>query len=95
MQPRLLQSDVVIFLDVPEDTCTGRAEIRIEAEQYSPNQDIAAGCIYGEVRERQMEVIKYFHESLRPKLINLLSELGGERVVTICSYDDVTLGCET
>ncbi|MDH5547687.1 MAG: hypothetical protein OEZ43_19085 [Gammaproteobacteria bacterium] len=89
MQQRLFQSDVVIFLDVPADTCSERADNRIKAEEYSPNQDIAEGCIYGNVRERQMEVIKYFHESLRPKLIDFLSKLDSERVLTIGSYDDL------
>jgi adenylate kinase family enzyme len=95
MQQRLLQSDVVIFIDVPEDICTERAEKRIEAEKYSPNQDIAAGCIYGEVRNRQMEVIKHFHESLRPKLVRFLSGLRNGKVVTVCGYDELNIEIET
>lgn len=38
-----------------------------------------------------MEVINYFHESLRPKLIDFLSELGYERVITIDCYDDLKI----
>jgi adenylate kinase family enzyme len=92
MQQRLLQSDVVIFLDVPMDICTERAEKRIEAEKYAPNQDITVGCIYGEVQKRQMEVIKHFHESLRPKLVSFLAGLGSGRVQTVRSNDDLNIG---
>lgn len=91
MQQRVLQSDVVIFLDVPEDICTERAERRIDAEKYSPNQDVAEGCIYGEVRSRQIEVIKNFQESIRPKLVAFLSGLGSGRVVTVHSSDELNI----
>jgi adenylate kinase family enzyme len=91
MQQRLIQSDVVIFLDVPEDICIERAEKRIEAEKYSSNQDVAVGCIYGEVRNRQIEVINNFHESLRPKLVSFLSGLESGRVVTVCSYEELDI----
>jgi adenylate kinase family enzyme len=91
MQQRLIQSDVVIFLDVPEDICIERAEKRIEAEKYSSNQDVAVGCIYGEIRNRQIEVINNFHESLRPKLVSFLSGLESGRVVTVCSYEELDI----
>ena len=91
MQRRLIQSDAVIFLDVSEEICVERAENRIEAEKYSPNQDVAVGCIYREVRNRQMEVINNFHESLRPKLVSFLSGLESGKVVTVCSYEDLDI----
>ena len=91
MQQRLIQSDAVIFLDVSEEICVERAENRIEAEKYSPNKDVAVGCIYGEVRNRQMEVINNFHESLRPKLVSFLSGLQSGKVVTVCSYDELDI----
>ena len=91
MQQRLIQSDVVIFLDVSEDICIDRAEKRIEAEKYSPNQDVTVGCIYGEVRNRQMEVINNFHESLRPKLVSFLSGLESGKVLTVCSYEELNI----
>ena len=95
MQQRLLQSDVVIFLDVSEDICIERAETRIEAEKFSPNQNVATGCIYGEVRSQQMEMIKHFHESLRPKLVSLLSGFGSGKVLTVRSQDDLNIVNET
>ncbi len=91
MEQRLTQSDVVIFLDMPEDTCIERAEKRIEAEKFSPNQDVAMGCIYGEVRNRQIEVISNFHESLRPKLVSFLSGLESGKVVTVCSDEELNI----
>lgn len=91
MQQRLITSDVVIFLDVSEDICIERAEKRIEVERYSPNQDVAVGCVYGEVRSQQMEVIKSFHESLRPKLVRFLLGLESGKVVTVCSYEDLNI----
>lgn len=91
MQQRLIQSDAVIFLDVSEEICVERAENRIEAEKYSPNQDIAVGCIYGEVRNQQMEVINSFHESLRPKLVSFLSGLESGKVLTVCSYEELDI----
>jgi adenylate kinase family enzyme len=95
MQKRLIQSDVVIFLDISEESCVERAENRIEAEKYTPNQDVAVGCIYGEVRNRQMEVISNFHESLRPKLISFLSGLESGKVVTVCRYEELDIENKT
>jgi hypothetical protein len=91
MLQRLIQTGAVIFLDVSEEICVERAEKRIETEKYSPNQDVAAGCIYGEVRNRQMEVINNFHESLRPKLVSFLSGLESGKVVTFCSYEKLDI----
>jgi adenylate kinase family enzyme len=91
MQQRLIQSDAVIFLDVSKEICVERAENRIEAEKYSPNQDVAVGCIYGKVRNRQKEVINSFHDSLRPKLVSFLSGLESGKVVTVCSYEELDI----
>lgn len=83
MEHRISESDVVIFLDVPVDVCKNRAETRIVQERYEPNSDITAGCVYGSVKELQMEAIEHFHRELRPKLLKYLSGISPEKVRVI------------
>ncbi len=83
MEYRISKSDVVIFLDVPVGVCKSRAETRIERERYEPKPDITAGCVYGSVKELQMEAIEHFHHELRPKLLKYLSGIAPERVRVI------------
>jgi adenylate kinase family enzyme len=91
MEDRISLSDIVIFMDVPVAVCKERAEIRIKEERLSPNPYITEGCIYNDMKERQMDVIEYFHQTLRPKLINYLSRFGQERVRVIRSYSELNI----
>lgn len=95
MEKRISRSDLTIFLDVPASLCKERAELRIEKEMLSPNKDITAGCVYGKVRNRQMEIIDYFNETLRPRLVAILSGLSNEKVLIINSYSDLDIENET
>ena len=85
MEQRLSESDIIVFLDVPIDLCKERAKIRIKEDQLSPNLNITEGCVYGDVRQHQLEVIEYFHNELRPKLISYLSGFNPNKVKVINS----------
>ena len=83
LEERIFESDIVIFLDVPIKICKERAKYRMEQERLSPNLDITKGCVYGEMEDRQMEVIEYFHNELRPKVLELLSRIESDNVKII------------
>ena len=91
MERRILKSDAVIFLDVPVELCKKRAEIRIKEESFSPNSNITSGCVYGKVKDRQMEVIENFHRDLRPKIINYLLNFSQEKVQVIRDYSELNI----
>ena len=83
LEQRLLISDMVIFLDVPISVCKEHALNRIEQEKWSRNPHITEDCLYGEVKEKQLEVIENFQSFLRPKIIALLEKVGQEKVKVI------------
>jgi adenylate kinase family enzyme len=95
LEKRLTLSDLVIFLDVPVPLCIKRAEDRIISEKYSPNSDVTEGCVYGDMRNRQKEVIYHFNDLLWAKLISFLSSLSKTQVITISSYSELESENET
>lgn len=95
MEERLSRSDLVIFMDVSIDLCKARAESRIAEERLAPNPDIAEGCRYGDVKDRQMEVIEYFHNSLRPKLVEYFAKPNHNNIKVINKYADLSFKSET
>ena len=95
LERRISESDIVIFLDVPVELCKKKAEIRIKEESLTPNPNITSGCVYGEVKDHQMEVIEYFNSELRSKLSDYLSSLSQEKVKVISSYSELNIDNET
>jgi adenylate kinase family enzyme len=95
MELRISEADIVIFVDVPIDVCKARAEKRIGEERLSRNPYITEGCEYTSVKDRQMEVIEYFHSSLRPKIIDMLSGFSKEKVIIISDYSGLNVENET
>lgn len=91
MELRMSLSDLVIFFDSPVSLCKERARIRIDAEGLSPNQDITTGCIYGEVQQKQMNVIEQFHRELRPRLVSYLAMLDPIKVRVITSLEELEI----
>ena len=91
MTRRIVESDCVIFLDVPMGVCKARAETRIEQERLSENIHITAGCAYRDVKALQMEVIERFHNELRPRLLEYLSGFSPEKIRVISDLDGVVL----
>jgi len=91
MEQRISESDIVIFVDIPVDLCKKRAKKRIKKERFLPNPYISKGCKYSDVKERQMEVIEYFHNELRPKLVKCLSKLNQEKVIIVSNYSGLNL----
>jgi hypothetical protein len=60
---------------VPVKICLKHALGRIAKEKLDQNPHITTGCVYGEAKEKQMELIEYFHSHTRPELIALLERL--------------------
>ena len=94
MVRRLSVSDIVIFLDVSVKVCKERAEIRIKEEKSTSNPYITPGCIYQNVKDRQMELIDHFHSELRPEIFNVLSNLDRVRVEIISKYSELIMDRE-
>jgi len=95
MVDRITKSDRVIFLDVPASVCKAQAEKRIKEEKIFPNPNIIRGCVYSKVRDRQMKVIDNFHNDLRPRILELLSNLGTNRAEIISSIKELNIVRET
>jgi adenylate kinase family enzyme len=95
MLRRISESDTVIFLDVSVDICKERVRNRIKEESISPNLNITSGCVYSEMKDRQMEVIEYFHNDMRPKILEYLSRLSWEKVKIVSDYSELNMGNET
>ena len=89
MTRRFVESDCVIFMDVPMDVCKARAETRIKQEQLTENMHITAGCAYRDAKALQMEVIENFHHELRPRLLAYLSGFSAEKIRVTGDLDGV------
>ena len=87
MARRIVQSDCVVFLDVPVAVCKARAETRIEQEKLTQNPHITPGCVYAEVKALQIEVIEHFHNELRPQLLEYLSGFNPEKIRVISELE--------
>ncbi len=92
MEKRISKSDIVIFLDVPVELCIKRAGIRIKEEMKYPNKNITKGCVYSNVKELQMEIIKNFHKSLRPKLVSYLSSINQGKLKIVSDPKELQYG---
>lgn len=92
---RIMASDLVIFLDTPLALCKERAQKRMRAEQLAPNDNITADCVYGDVKDLQMNVIDNFHTKSRPKIMNYLSDLNPEKIRIVCSLDELNIENKT
>jgi hypothetical protein len=59
-------------LDTPLELCRQRAQVRIEEDRLSPDRFMADGCRYGDVVEKQWEVIDYFERYARPEIDRMI-----------------------
>ncbi len=95
MGHRMSLSDLIIFLDTPINLCKERAEARMFDEKHAPNNNITTGCVYGEVKQKQLDVIEQFHSELRPKLIKYLAMFDPMKVRVITSFEELSIENET
>ena len=65
LQERFARADLIVHLDTPISLCQERATRRIAADNLVKNPFMAAGCRYGEVVDRQAEVIRHFATKVR------------------------------
>ncbi len=88
---RLDESDMIIFLDIPVEICKERAEKRIQDEESNPNPFITEGCVYGNMRDKQIKVIDTFQNTFRAILVKYLSGIDQEKVRIITELSDLNL----
>ena len=69
---RFNRAETVVFLDTPLELCRRRAGIRIEEDRLSPDRFMADGCRYGDVVEKQWEVIDYFERCARSEIERMI-----------------------
>lgn len=81
---RFAQADLIVHLDTPVAICHERAAQRIGDDRMMKNRFMAAGCRYGDVVEKQAEVIRHFDESLCDRILTLLAaNFAGKRQVRL------------
>lgn len=72
MRERFNRAEAIVFLDTPLEICRRRAEVRIEEDRVVPDRFMANGCRYGEVVEKQWEVIDYFERCARSEIERMI-----------------------
>lgn len=73
MRERFGCADLIVHLDTPLALCQERATRRIAADNLVKNPFITAGCRYGDVVDRQAEVIHHFSAHLRSEIETALA----------------------
>lgn len=69
---RFEHADMIVHVDTPAAICRERANRRITEDQIAKNRFMADGCRYGDVVERQAEVIGHFEEKLSHQIRAIL-----------------------
>ncbi|HEY4249314.1 MAG TPA: hypothetical protein VGM64_21000 [Lacunisphaera sp.] len=72
MRERFARAEIIVHLDTPLELCCRRAQVRIEEDRLSPDRFMAEGCRYGDVVEKQWEVIDYFERCARPEIERMI-----------------------
>lgn len=72
LNERFRRADLIVHLDTPLPLCEKRAELRMVEDQATKNRFMAGGCRYGDVAQRQLEVIRYFESKLRGEIETVL-----------------------
>ena len=75
LKQRFEAADTIIYLDFPVEYCLQRAQERLEKDKILPNPFVPANSPYEAKKGKQEEVIKFFHEEWRPKILSLMDSL--------------------
>jgi len=70
---RFRRADLIVHLDTPLALCQERAGQRLAEDRVTKNRYMAEGCPYGDVIERQAEVIRHFEGEVRGTIETLLA----------------------
>lgn len=65
---RFSRADLIVHVDTPPALCEERARLRMAEDQRTKNRFMSEGCRYGDVAQRQLEVIRYFESKLRGEI---------------------------
>lgn len=65
---RFRRADLIVHVDTPPALCEERAKLRMAEDQRTKNRFMSEGCNYGDVAQRQVEVIRYFENKLRGEI---------------------------
>ena len=71
---RFTQAEQIIFLDAPLEVCLERANQRTEEDKAIPNRFLPENCRFEEIHEQHLAFIKDFYETIRPTILDLLSQ---------------------
>lgn len=69
---RFRRADLIVHLDTPRSHCEERAKLRMTEDRDAKNRFMAEGCRYGDVAQRQLEIIRHFDGKLRDEIDALL-----------------------
>jgi len=69
---RFRRADLIVHLDTPPTLCEERARLRMREDQLTKNRFMSEGCRYGDVVQRQLDVIRYFESKLRDEIETVL-----------------------
>lgn len=70
---RFRLADLIVHLDAPFALCQQRAGVRRAEDLVTKNRFMADGCRYGDVVERQGELIRYFDREMRGAIETVLA----------------------
>ncbi|MDX5346618.1 MAG: hypothetical protein LPK19_05175 [Hymenobacteraceae bacterium] len=79
LKQRFEASDTIIYLDYPVELCLQRAQQRLQQDLEQPSPFLPDNCPYAEKAEKQQEVIRFFQQEWRPKILALQQLLSNGR----------------
>lgn len=79
LKKRFEAADTIIYLDFPAEYCLQKAQERLEKDRISPNPFVPENSPYAAKAHKQEEVIKFFQQEWRPKILNLMESLKPQR----------------
>lgn len=70
---RFRRAELIVHLDTPLAVCQERAARRLAEDQVAKNRFMADGCRYGDVVDRQAEIIRHFAGQVRSDIASVLA----------------------
>ncbi|MFC5270794.1 hypothetical protein [Adhaeribacter terreus] len=79
LKQRFEAADTIIYLDFPVEYCLQRAQERLEKDKISPNKFVPENSPYAAKADKLEEVICFFQQEWRPKILGLMESLRENR----------------
>ena len=82
MEERFSAANMIIFLDVPIETCKKQALNRMKEDNIRPNPYVTEGCRYPiELQDIQMDLIEKIDKEFKPILVNKINKFKNKRKI--------------